>query len=450
MSVRAVVLAAGKGTRMKSRTPKVFFELCGLPMIAHVLAAVREAGVEDVWVVAAPEARDRIAALGARAVVQEPASGTGHAMQLAMEALPNDGGAVLVVSADMPTAPPQLLREVIEKRAAASSCLALVVARVPLPTNFGRVLRNDGRVKRIVENADASPVERAIDEVNAGIYCFDATALRAQLGALAPRNAQRELYLTDCVGSIVASGGAVETVEALDIADVMGINDRAELAKARAELQRRILERHMLAGVTIVDPLSAYVDAEVRIGADTVIEPHTHLRGATTIGRGCSIGPNTMLVDSSVGDGTRIIYSIVRDSAIGAAASIGPFAHVRGNAAIEDGARIGNFVEVKKSRVGRGAKASHLSYLGDADIGEDANIGAGTITCNFDGKTKNTTKIGKRASIGSNTSLIAPVEIGDDALTGAGSVVTRDVGAGERVAGNPARPLAKKHKADRT
>ena len=444
MKLHAVVLAAGKGTRMKSARPKVMHALGGRPMLAYVLDAVRQADAADVIVVTGPELCAEVEALGARPVVQEPRNGTGHAMQLALDALRDGGGEVLVVSADMPLVSPALLRAIREKRAAASAPLAMVTARVSLPTDFGRVVRENGRVVRIVENADASERERAIDEVNAAVYCFDSAALRESLRQLQPNNAQGELYLTDCVGAIAAAGGNIETLECGDPVEVIGINNRAELARAEGILRRRILERHMLAGVTIVDPASTYVDAGVRIGQDTVIEPQCHLRGTTLVGRGCTLGPGVMLENAVVGDAAHISHSVVRDSEIGAGATIGPFAHLRNGAVIEDRARVGNFVEVKKSRLGRGAKASHLAYLGDAEIGEEANIGAGTITCNFDGAKKNKTKIGKRASVGSNTSLVAPVELGDDALTGAGSVVTHDVAPGERVAGNPARPLPKK------
>ena len=444
MSVSAVVLAAGKGVRMKSRTPKVLHDVCGRPMLAHVIAAVREAGAADVLVVASRDLADAVQSLHARAIVQEPQGGTGHAMQLAMQELGNGASDVLVVSGDMPLIPPSLLRDVEAKRGATSAPVVIVTARVPLPTNFGRVVREKGRVARIVESSDAGATERVIDEVNAGVYCFDAAALRKHLAALRPNNAQAELYLTDCIGAIAAAGEAVETVECLDPQDVVGVNTRVELARAQSIMRRRIMERHMLAGVTIIDPDTTYIDADVSIGEDTVVHPQTHLRGATTLGRDCTIGPGAMLENATIGDGSRVLYSVARDCTIGASVTLGPFAHVRSGSVIADAAHVGNFVELKKTRLGRGAKAGHLTYLGDAEIGEQANIGAGTITCNFDGKKKNKTKIGKRAFIGSNSSLVAPVEIGDDALTGAGSVVTHDVPPGERVAGNPARPLPKK------
>jgi bifunctional UDP-N-acetylglucosamine pyrophosphorylase/glucosamine-1-phosphate N-acetyltransferase len=445
MSTRAVILAAGKGTRMKSRRPKVLHELCGRTMFEHVLHAVRAAGVEDVVAVVSPDLREAIERFGVRPIVQEPQRGTGHAAQLAMAALPGDDP-VLVVSGDMPLLPAKLLRAVIDLRAQTAAAITMLTADIPGPTRFGRIVRESGRPARIVEHADASPDERLITEVNAGVYCFDATALRRYLTQLNASNAQAELYLTDCVELAVNSGALVDAVVSRNHRDVMGVNTRAELAAARAVMQRRILRKHMLAGVSIVDPATTYVDVGAELAADVTLLPQTHVLGRSRVERDALIGPNTSLMDAQVGAGATVTYSVVRDSSVGAGATIGPFAHVRGGSKVEDGARIGNFVELKKTRMGRGAKASHLAYVGDADVGEEANIGAGTITANYDGVRKHETKIGARASIGSNSSLVAPVEIGEGALTGAGSVVTHDVPAGQRVAGNPARPLPKKER----
>lgn len=444
MKTRAIIMAAGKGTRMKSRTPKVLHELCGRTMFEHVLEAVRGAGADEFAAVVSAELRAPIEALGVRCIVQEPQNGTGHAMQLAMAALDESDGQILVASGDMPLAPASLLRDVAAARAAQRADAALVSARVTLPTNFGRIVRDGGRVARIVENADASDAERTIDEVNTGIYCFDEQSLRRHLERLRADNKQGELYLTDCIASIVADKGKVEAVICDDARLVMGVNNRVELAAARAVMQRRILETLMLSGVTIVDPSTTYVDAPVAIGNDSVVLPNSHLRGKTSIGMRCSIGPDSMLENAVVGEGAQVWYSIVRDSTIGDGVTVGPFAHIRMGAEVADDARVGNFVELKKTMLGRGAKAQHLAYLGDAEVGAEANIGAGTITCNWDGKNKNKTKIGRKAFIGSNSSLVAPVSIGDDALTGAGAVVIRDVQAGERVAGNPAKPLKPK------
>ena len=444
LKTRAVIMAAGKGTRMKSRTPKVLHELCGRTMFEHVLAAARGAGADELVAIVSPDLQAPIEAMGVRCIVQEPQNGTGHAMQLAMAGLSEAPGQVLVCSGDMPLVPASLLREVVQAREAANAPLALVSARVELPTNFGRVVRDGGKVARIVENVDASPAERAIDEVNTGIYCFDEAALRRHLRSLSPDNAQGELYLTDCIAAIVAEGGIVEAVVCGDRRLVMGVNNRVELSAARAVMQQGILEALMLSGVTIVDPATTYADADVAIGADTTILPGTHLRGKTRIGSGVVVGPACYLENAVVDDDAHVWYSIVRDSSVGKSASVGPFAHLRMNTQLGAKAKIGNYVELKKTKMGAGAKAQHLSYLGDADIGEESNIGAGTITCNWDGQNKNKTTVGKGAFIGSNSSLVAPVTIGDGALTGAGAVVIRDVAPGERVVGNPAKPMKKK------
>ncbi len=442
--VHVFFLAAGKGTRMKSRRPKVLHELCGVSLLSHVLDTVRSCISGDIRIIVSPELREHVEALGHRAVVQEPHLGTGHAVQIALADLAPDAAPILIVSADMPLVPCDLLLAACEAQRAQKAAVVLGTARVPLPSAFGRIIRDRGKVVGIVEARDATPDQLMIDEVNAGIYCFDQADLRHTIAGLSTNNAQGELYLTDCVAALASSGKRIETVQAANFLDIMGINNRVELAAARAIMQQRILERHMLAGVTIVDPASTYIDTMVTIGADTIVHPQTHLTGRSSIGGGCVVGPSAVVANSSIADHAEIVQSIVKDSSVGEGATVGPFAHLRGNSLIEPGAHIGNFVETKNTKLGRGAKASHLSYIGDAEVGERANIGAGTITCNYDGKKKNKTKIGAKAFIGSNSSLVAPVEIGDGALTGAGSVVLHDVPAGERVAGNPAKALPKK------
>jgi bifunctional UDP-N-acetylglucosamine pyrophosphorylase/glucosamine-1-phosphate N-acetyltransferase len=444
--IRAIVLAAGKGTRMKSRTPKVLHELCGRTMLAHVLNAVSAAGASDVLAVVNLELRDACTAAGIESVVQEPQLGTGHAMQLAMAAVHGDDLPVLVVSADMPLLTAELLQAAVAARAAHEAPLAMVTAHVPLPTNFGRIVRQGGRVMRVVENVDCTPAERSIDEVNAGVYCFDSATLRRHLAQLKPNNKQGELYLTDCIAAIVDEGGRIDTVVCEDRRLVMGVNNRVELAAARAVMQESILQAHMLEGVTVVDPASTYVDVDVMLEADVTILPQSYLTHATRVARGSVIGPGVQLDNAQIGEECVIRWSVVKDSAVAARVTIGPYAHLRGGAVVEDGAHIGNFVELKKTRMGRGAKAGHLAYLGDATLAAKVNIGAGTITCNFDGEAKHATEIGEGAFIGSNSSLVAPVKIGAGAKTGAGSVVTHDVPPGECVAGVPARPMPKKPK----
>ena len=446
MSVRAIVLGAGKGTRMKSRTPKVLHEICGRPMLWYALRELRAAGIEDVLVVTNDELQARIGEFGVKGIVQSDQLGTGHAVKVALESTPPRAGSqVIVAYADMP-----LITHDVFSRALAAldggnpAVMSLVTVKMPLPSNFGRVVRNGEDVERIVEARDAGPSELAIDEMNAGIYAFDESALRDAVARLQNENAQEEYYLTDVVEQFVRGGKHVRPVPVSDHLLTLGINDRVELALARREMNARICAVHMRDGVTILDPATTYLEPELRIGRDTVIYPGTSISLLTTIGEGCVIGPHTRISGSTIGSRVEICESVVVQSEIGDESKIGPFAHIRGHAKLAGNNRVGNFVEIKNSQYAQGVKSSHLAYVGDATVGEETNIGAGTITCNFDGERKNRTTIGKNVSIGSNTSIVAPRTIGDGALTGAGSVVTKDVGPGERVAGNPAKPLPEK------
>jgi len=310
-----------------------------------------------------------------------------------------------------------------------------------LPSSFGRIVRGRSGVARIVEARDCTPAELAIDEMNAGIYAFDEPDLRAVIDRLSDNNAQRELYLTDTVALLIEAGRRVVPVAADDDRAVLGVNDRVELANAGAVLNRTLCERHMRAGVTIVDPATTYLEPDLALGQDVTIHPNTMLCGATSVGAGSEIGPNTRLHGTTVGANCAIRESVVVDSQIGDRTRVGPFAHIRGGSVVEDHVHIGNFVELKKTTMRANAKAGHLAYLGDGEIGERSNIGAGTIFCNYDGKQKNTTTIGADAFIGSNSSLVAPITIGDGALTGAGTVAIRDIAPGDRVVGNPGRRL---------
>jgi bifunctional UDP-N-acetylglucosamine pyrophosphorylase / glucosamine-1-phosphate N-acetyltransferase len=444
LNVRAIVLAAGKGTRMKSATTKVLHEICGRPLLWYTLQALRVAGIEDVLVVANEEVEARIGEFGVACVVQREQLGTGHAVRVALSAMATrKGGRVIVAPGDMPLVTGEIFRATIDALGD-DAAMSLVTANMPLPSNFGRIIRRDGNVLRIVEVRDASPDEMAVDEMNAGIYAFDEGELREVIPQLDSDNSQGEYYLTDTVGHFARAGKNVRPVLAERHESVLGINDRTELAIARREMNARIAVQHMRDGVTIVDPERTYLEPELTIGRDTVIYPGTSISRLSAIGERCTIGPHSRLSNATIGDGVEIRESVIVDSTVGDGSSIGPFAHLRGNARLEGENRVGNFVEVKNSTYAKGAKSAHLSYLGDATIGENSNVGAGTITCNFDGKQKNATVIGKNVSIGSNTSIVAPRTIGDDALTGAGSVVTHDVAPGERVAGNPAKPLPKK------
>jgi bifunctional UDP-N-acetylglucosamine pyrophosphorylase/glucosamine-1-phosphate N-acetyltransferase len=443
--VRAILLAAGKGTRMKSTRPKVLHELCGRPMLWYVLRSLRAAGIADVLVVASGDLAPHMDAFGVRTVVQSHQLGTGHAVMTALEALePHPGGRIVVACGDMPLVIEEIFRGVageLESDGTEKAAMALVTVRMPLPSNFGRVVRRGREIERIVEVRDATPDELALEEMNAGIYAFDEDSLREAVTHLRNDNAQGEYYLTDTVAYLVARGKRVRPVLCTDHLHVLGINDRIELSLARKEMNARLCAQHMREGVMIVDPDTTYLEPELTIGRDTVIYPNSSIARLSEIGEDCVIGPNARLSSARVADRVTIRESVVIDSTIGCDVNVGPFAHLRGNAVLAGNVHIGNFVEVKKSTLQSGVKISHLSYIGDAQIGEGSNVGAGTITCNYDGKSKHRTSIGRNVSIGSNSSLIAPVSIGDGALTGAGSVVTKDVAPGERVAGNPARPL---------
>ncbi len=433
---------------MKSAHPKVLHELCGRPMLWYALRALHEAGVESVTVVTNAEIAPHVAGIAASAgagpvaaVLQEPQLGTGHAVQMALSHLVPGAGTILVLNGDMPLVDADLLRAALAQRA---HPLALVTARMPLPSAFGRVVREGEHVARIVEARDASDDELAIDEMNAGLYVYDEAKLRAACAELTNDNAQGEYYLTDTIAAFAKRGDRIVPVLAADYRSVLGVNDRVELAAAAALLNRRVCERHMRAGVTIVDPATTYLEPDLTIAPDVTILPNTAIGRASRIGPHSEIGPNARLQNARIGEHVIVTDSVIVDSHVGDFAYVGPWAHVRAGSVIGTGSRIGNFVEIKTAELGPGVKAGHLTYLGDAAVGDRTNIGAGTITCNYDGVAKNRTTIGKDAFIGSNSSLVAPVTLGDKSLTGAGSVVIRDVADGDRVAGNPARILPTK------
>ena len=440
---RAIVLAAGKGTRMKSTQPKVLHDICGRPMLWHVLAALRAADIADILVVASPELEPLLAPFGVRTVVQAPQHGTGHAVQIALAALEPHDDTLVVANGDMPLIDQTLFEDVqAAVDADAGTALGLVTAKMPLPSNFGRVVRRGATVERIVEFRDCTAAERAIDEMNAGIYAFDERALRTVIGRLSDDNAQREFYLTDTIGLLVGESRRVVAVQAQDYRLVLGVNDRVELALAAATLNERLCHAHMRNGVTIVDPATTYLEPGLTIGIDAIIAPNTAIGGRSTIGERARIGPNVRLVNAQIAADVAICESVVIDTSVAAHATIGPFAHLRGGSVVGGDVHVGNFVELKNARLADGVKAGHLTYLGDAIVGANTNIGAGTITCNFDGVRKNETTIGRDVFIGSHTSLVAPLVVGDGALTGAGAVVIRDVPPGDRVVGNPSRSIA--------
>ena len=413
-----VVMAGGKGTRMRSALPKVLHPLCGRPILGWVLAAAREAGAETLVVVTPPEAEAvrALVAGDATAAVQPEARGTGHAVQVGVEALPAGfAGDVLVVSGDTPLITGAVLRELVGAHRAAGAAATLLTVDVDPPNAYGRVLRDEaGNVDRVVEVRDASALELTVRETNAGFYCFDAAELRRTLPLLRPDNDQGELYLADVLPHVRASGGRIVAHTTADAVTTTGVNDRVDLANAERLLRMRLLEAHMLLGVGIVDPATTFVDVEVELAPDCTIHPFTVLRGRTRVAAGASVGPHAVLHDAVVGPG----------------AGAGPFCYLRPGAVLEEGARVGTYVEVKNSVLGPRAKVPHLSYVGDADIGAGTNIGAGNITANFDGRRKHRTTIGANVKTGSDTVFVAPVEIGDDAMTGAGSIITKDVPPG--------------------
>jgi bifunctional UDP-N-acetylglucosamine pyrophosphorylase/glucosamine-1-phosphate N-acetyltransferase len=445
VNARAIVLAAGKGTRMKSARPKVLHDLCGRPMLWWVLSALRRTGVDEPIVVTNPELDPLVAALGAPTVVQREQLGTGHAVRIALDALEPRDGLLVVAYGDMPLVDATIFEDV---QAAvdpdAGTALALVTARMPLPSAFGRVVRSGSTVERIVEAKDCDPELLAIDEMNAGIYAFDERALRAAIALVGNRNAQGEYYLTDTVELLLAAGRRVAAVPVADYRTVLGVNDRVELANAAAILNRRICEEHMCAGVTIVDPATTYLDPELAIAPDVTIHPGTRISGASRIGPGTSIGPYCRLADAVVGARCDVRESVVLATRIGDDVRVGPFAHLRDGNVIGDRVRIGNYVELKNASIGDDVKANHLAYIGDATVGDRTNFAAGSITCNFDGVRKNRTEIGADVFIGTNNALVAPLTIGDGAITGAGAVVIRDVPPGDKQVGNPAHSIAKR------
>ena len=442
-SVLPIVLAAGLGTRMKSSKPKVLHELCGRPMLSYVLDAAVEAGHRRPLVVYSPptSAITTLFADSSDFALQETPRGTADAVKAAMAVAPADVAEVLILSGDVPLVDPDLLAELVDLRRARGAVMAIISVRAINPEGLGRVIRSDdgGQVMRIVEHKDATPEELAIDEINAGIYAFDGAWLRARIGDVQASPVSGEFYLPALVELARADRRPVVSLVVEDDGTLNGINDRTQLAEAEFELRMAINEAHMMSGVTMLDPSSVYIDASVELANDITIEPNVILRGATRIGSGTRIGAGSQIVDTVVGRDCVVWASILESSEVEDEVQIGPFSHLRPNSSIGRKARLGNFAEVKSSRLEAGVQQHHFSYIGDAVLGERTNVGAGTITCNYDGTRKHKTKIGKRVFLGSDTMLVAPIELGDDARTGAGSVVTKDVPAGMLAVGVPAR-----------
>ena len=440
----AFVLAAGLGTRMRSKTPKVMHPIAGKPLLAHVLETCAVLGARPVVVLSAESEPARAIANGATVVMQEPPRGTGDAVQVALRAVTERSGVVFVVYGDTALVRPETLRRMRELLAERGAVMTLLTADVAAGNSYGRVVRDArGDVERVVEARLATPSERAIPESNLGAYAIDLAWLRSAAAQLRP-NETGEVFLTDLVTGARASGKTVAAHRLDDPDEGHGVNTRVELAHADAVLKQRIRERHMLAGVTFVDPASSSVDATVAIEADVVIERGSVLEGATVIGSGSRIGPYAILRDTVVGRECRVEGSVLEGATLEDDVRVGPYSHLRPGAHLERGVELGNFGEVKNARLRTGTKMHHFSYVGDADIGERVNIGAGTITLNYDGVRKHRTTVGNDAFIGSDTLLRAPVTIGEGAATGAGAVVTRDVPAGMLAVGMPARAIKKR------
>jgi bifunctional UDP-N-acetylglucosamine pyrophosphorylase/glucosamine-1-phosphate N-acetyltransferase len=436
-----LVLAAGSGTRMRSDTPKVLHSLAGRTMLSHALHSVAKVAPQHVVVVVGKDrervtpAVQQLAADLGRAIdvaVQEEQLGTGHAAICGLSALPGDfAGTVVVTSGDVPLLDADTLADLIAAHSAEQVAATVLTTTLADPTGYGRILRtDDGDVTGIVEQADAGPSEQAITEVNASVYAFDIAALRSALKRLRSDNAQGEFYLTDVVEIVRQDGLLVRAKHVDDKTLVTGVNDRVQLAELGAELNRRIVAAHQRAGVTIVDPATTWIDVDVTIGRDTVVHPGTQLLGTTGIGGRCQVGPDTTLTDVTVGDGATVVRTHGASAVIGDGAAVGPFTYLRPGTVLGADGKLGAFVETKNATVGAGTKVPHLTYVGDADIGEHSNIGASSVFVNFDGENKSRTTIGSHVRTGSDTMFVAPVTVGDGAYTGAGAVIREDVPSG--------------------
>lgn len=431
--IAALILAAGKGTRMKSDLIKVLHEVAGQPMVSWPLAAAREAGAEEMVVVVGHQAEQVQRVLsgeaGLRIALQEEQLGTGHAVACGLPALSGNSTTVLILCGDTPLLTGATLQRLAMTHHSSKAAVTVLTAKLADPSGYGRIVRDSaGRVQRIVEHKDATPDEAAINEVNSGIYCMELDFLQAHIGSLGSNNAQNEYYLTDLVAIAVADQRGCVAVVADDTQEIMGVNDRAQLAQAARLLRERINTGLMQSGVTLIDPECTYIDAGVVIGVDTEIWPGCVVRGKTVIGKGCLLESNVQVCDCTLGNKVHLKSgSVLAEAVLHSDIAVGPMAHLRPGTVLHDQVKIGNFVETKKAVLGEGSKASHLTYLGDAEIGREVNVGCGTITCNYDGVNKHRTVIGDNVFVGSDVQLVAPVTVGRGALIAAGTTVTRDV-----------------------
>ncbi|MFG0213525.1 bifunctional UDP-N-acetylglucosamine diphosphorylase/glucosamine-1-phosphate N-acetyltransferase GlmU [Brevibacillus porteri] len=428
--IHAVVLAAGQGTRMKSKLYKVLHPVCGKPMVQHVVDTMASMQVQDIVVVVGHGADAVRAKLGEDITyaLQEEQLGTAHAVSQAAPFLQDKEGTTFLLYGDVPLLSATTLSALLTYHEEQQAAATVLTAVLPDATGYGRIVRNEaGEVLRIVEHKDATEAERAIREINTGIYCYDNRKLWKALAEVKNDNAQGEYYVTDVVGILRDAGETVVGYEAVDPEETMGVNDRVQLSEAEAYMKKRIMTGHMRNGVTIIDPASTYIETDVKIEADTVIHPGSFLRGQTTVGADCVIGPQADLTNVEVASGVTISYSVMVDSSVKSDSSVGPFAYVRPGTQIGSNAKIGDFVELKNAKIGDGTKVPHLSYLGDAEIGDGVNIGCGTITVNYDGAVKHKTTVKDGAFIGCNSNLVAPVTVGQNAYVAAGSTINQDV-----------------------
>ena len=450
MKIATILMAGGKGTRMRSNLPKVLHSLAGQPLIWHILQVVATISEEQPVVIVGHQAETVQAVIGeqARFVIQAQQLGTGHAVRQAEDLLREQSDLVLVLPGDMPLITPATLQKLVDAQKKNTGPISMLTVLADNPRGFGRIVRNErGSVMEIVEESEASPEQLKIKELNAGMYCFEADWLWNNLNNI-PLSSKGEYYITDMVGIANQQDLPVKALLIDDVQEAQGINTRVHLAEAETALRQRTNHKWMLAGVTLIDPLTIYIEAGVTIGQDSVLYPNTTLQGDTRIGTGCKIGPHALIRDSQIGNDCQIVYSVVEQAKTEDHVDIGPFAHLRKGAHLANGVHMGNFGEVKNAYLGPGVKMGHFSYIGDATLGENVNIGAGTITCNYDGKNKNHTEIGANTFIGSDTMLVAPLKIGKNATTGAGSVVTKDVKDNTVVVGSPARAIRKKEKGE--